>query len=327
MGNRREFITKVSVGFCCLALNNISCLGRNQKSEKRVVRFGIVSDVHQDLQHDAVGRLRSFIDAARQWNPDFIIQLGDLSHGKGLDVINDVWKQFPGKRYSVMGNHDTDHSTKDIVTRQLNMPARYYSFDSGDVHFVTLDLNYMRKDGVYVDFEKGNYYKAEMEDRDLISPEELEWLKKDLFEADKPVVIFSHQGLDEVWLGKGCPNRIEVRNVINEVNKRENGKVIACFCGHHHVDAYQKIDGVHYFQINSASYFWSDKVGHYSNGHMVEYKDALFAFVTLDLDSGQIKMEGVKSEFLPPAPVSTDFDGADKVYPYISDRIIDIKLS
>jgi hypothetical protein len=60
---------------------------------------------------------------------------------------------------------------------------------------------------------------------------------------------------------------------------------------------------------------------------MVEYKDALFAFVTLDLDSGQIKIEGVESEFLPPAPIPVDFNGADKVYPYISDRIIDIKIS
>ena len=57
---------------------------------------------------------------------------------------------------------------------------------------------------------------------------------------------------------------------------------------------------------------------------MVEYKDALYAFVTLDLDSGQITIEGVKSEFLPPAPKPDDFKNADKVYPYVSDRIIKI---
>lgn len=322
MDTRRNFITKMSAGFCCLALGNLPCNGKNSTSLPRTIRFGVISDVHQDLQKDAAKRLQSFIDAAGEWKPDFIVQLGDLSHGSGLETIKEVWEKFPGKRVSVLGNHDTDHSTKEIVTKELDMPACYYSFDVGNVHFVALDLNYMRKENLYSDFEKGNYFKAKPEDRDLISPEELEWLKKDLDKTDKPTVIFSHQGLDEVWLGKGCPNRKEVRAVIHEANKQSGQKVIACFCGHHHVDAHEEIDGVHYFQINSASYFWADHADHYSNGNMIEYKDALFAFVTLDLDSKQIKIEGVKSDFLPPAPASADFQGAENVYPYVSDRVI-----
>ncbi len=317
----------MSVAFSCLALNSLPGEAQKKKPARGVVRFGVISDVHQDLMPDADRRLHSFIDAAGKWKPDFIVQLGDLSHGENPDVINTVWKRFPGKRYSVMGNHDTDHSTKEIVMRELDMPARYYSYDAGGVHFVALDLNYMRKEGEYLDFEKGNYYKAKTEDRDLISPEELEWLRNDLAQTNKPTVIFSHQGLDEVWLGKGCPNRAEVRQVINEANQRDGQKVIACFCGHHHVDAYQEIDGVHYFQINSAAYFWADHANHYSKGHMIEYKDALYAFVTLDLDAGQIRIEGTKSEFLPPAPKPVDFTGADKVFPYVSDRSIKIKKS
>lgn len=320
MTTRREFITGISAGFCCLALN-LSC---KSNADSRRVRFGIIADVHQDLQADAAGRLQTFIDAAKEWKPDFIVQLGDLSHGGGLDTIRKVWEQFPGKRYSVLGNHDTDQSTKDIVVKALGMPACYYSYDLGGIHFVVLDLNYMRKESRLLDFEKGNYFHVAREDRDLISPEELEWLNSDLTQTDKPTVIFSHQGLDDIWDECACPNRKSVRELFRKVNEENGQKVIACFCGHHHVDAYSEIEGIHYFQINSASYFWADVASHYSNGHMVEYKDALYAFVTLDLDSNQITIEGVKSEFLPPAPKPNDFKNADKVYPYVSDRVIKI---
>lgn len=321
MNTRREFIKKMSVGFCCLSWNGVAGIGKRDTGQN-IIRFGVISDVHQDLQHDAAKRLQTFIDAATDWNPDFIIQLGDLSHGEDLRTIKSVWEKFPGAKYSVLGNHDTDHSTKAIVTKELNMPSTYYSFDQGNVHFVVLDLNFMRKEGRYLDFEQGNYFKAKPEDRDLISPEQLQWLKEDLAKTEKPTVLFSHQGLDEVWLGKGCPNREAVREVIHEEQNRQ--KVIACFCGHHHVDAYEEIDGIHYFQINSASYFWSDTVNKYSNGHMIEYKDALYTFVTLNLDLGRIEIDGVKTDFLPPAPTATDFKNADKVYPFIRDRIINI---
>lgn len=320
MITRREFITRMSVGFCGLAFN-LSC---SQHAAPRQVRFGVITDVHQDLQSDAAKRLQSFVDAAKEWEPDFIVQLGDLSHGEGLDTIRKVWEQFPGKRYSVMGNHDTDHSTKEAVVAALGMPARHYSYDLGGVHFVALDLNYMREEGQFLDFEMGNYFRAKSDDRDLISPEELEWLKADLAKTDKPTIILSHQGLDDLWGTGGCPNRKEVRELFRKVNEQNKQKVIACFCGHHHVDSYSEIEGVHYFQINSASYFWAEGANQYSNGNMVEYKDPLYAFVTVDLDSNQIKIEGVNSEFLPPAPKPDDFQHADKVYPYVSNRTIDI---
>ena len=149
MTTRREFIVRLSTGLCALALNG-ACKGG---TASRRVRFGIISDVHQDLQPDAIRRLQAFVKAAQKQELDFIIQLGDLSHGDGLDKIKAVWEQYPGKKYSVLGNHDMDHATKAIVTDALNMPGSYYSFDLSGVHFVILDLNHVRKDGKLLDYD------------------------------------------------------------------------------------------------------------------------------------------------------------------------------
>lgn len=146
-----------------------------------------------------------------------------------------------------------------------------------------------------------------------MTPEELEWLKSDLEKTDKLTVIFSHQALDNVG-GGSCPNRREERTLFRKINENNGHKVIACFCGYNHMDAYMEIEGIHYFQVNSASYYWTNDADHYSNGHMIEYKDVLYAFVTINLDLNQITIKGVKSEFLPPAPKIEDFQGADKVY-------------
>ena len=122
-----------------------------------------------------------------------------------------------------------DHTPKEAMVKALGMPGKYYSYDFGGIHFVVLDLNYMREDGQFFDFDHGNYFRAKWGvDRDLISPEELEWLKTDLAKTDKPTVIFSHQGLDDVAKGY-CPNREEVRALFRKINDKNAQKVIACF--------------------------------------------------------------------------------------------------
>lgn len=42
------------------------------------VRFGNITDVHIDMMHDGVYRLRAFLNAAKNEDLDFIIQLGDF---------------------------------------------------------------------------------------------------------------------------------------------------------------------------------------------------------------------------------------------------------
>ena len=94
-------------------------------------------------------------------------------------------------------------------------------------------------------------------------------------------------------------------------------KVIACFCGHHHIDEHRVINDIHYLQINSASYYW---VGQ-GYDRMAPYEDSLYAFVTLR-PPGVIEIEGKTSRFSSPTPQERGYPQADEITARISDRVL-----
>lgn len=283
------------------------------------VKIGWITDLHHGYCADAQSRLETFIHEAGQRKLDFILQGGDFCHPTAeAKPFLDVWGRFQGEKHHVLGNHDMDKGTKQQIMDMWGMKKKYYSFDKGDFHFIVLDCNYILKDGQYVDYANSNYYIAR-QNRDLINPEQIEWLKADLAKTDKQCIIISHQAFDEIWGGYGVPNRLDVRKVIDDANNRTDfQKVIACFCGHHHVDDHSYINKVHYFQMNSASYYYvGDGFG--SDGSKAMYKDPLFAFVTID-SAGKITIEGKKSQFLSPTPLEKKHVDAARISASISSK-------
>ena len=93
--------------------------------------------------------------------------------------------------------------------------------------------------------------------------------------------------------------------------------MILCLHGHNHHDGATEVDGVHYLQINSASYLW---VGE-EYGRMAPYADALFGFLTLD-PAGTIRLLGRASTFRRPTPAERKYPAADKVVAAITDRVL-----
>lgn len=237
------------------------------------ITFGIIADVHQDLQKDATTRLQTFLDSATNRNVDFIVELGDLSHGTGVKKINAVWEGYKGEKHHTFGNHDTESASLESMLECYSMELPYHSFDHGAFRFLVLDAGRM-------------------------TDEQLAWIEQQISSTKRRVVMFSHEAYDTI--GHSAPRMDEVNAIIAKANSKKN-TVLAMFCGHHHIDAYSKIDGVHYFQINSASYHWSDEK-RFSSGNMAEIREPLFAFVTLDAKQGTITLEGRASEFLAPAP-------------------------
>lgn len=327
---RRNFINNILIGSSGLLLP-ISLNSCNLKQNK--IRFGICSDVHQDIIHDASKRIKTFIREAEEENVDFIIQLGDFCFPieKNKSFI-ETWNTFNGPKYHVLGNHDMDVSSKKVTQQFLGMDKPYYSFDEGDFHFVVLDANWYLHEDEYVSYNNGNYY-AHSESRANIPPKQLQWLKKDLEQTDKLTFVFSHQSLISPGSIK---NQEEVRSVLEGANSKKT-KVIACFNGHEHNDAYSNVNGIHYIGINSSSYKWvgqkyesADRFDEKTNlsrpslKYTIPYAESLFAIVDID-SKGTINIKGKQTTYVPPGPKELGIknkNGHMPEEPVISNRVL-----
>ncbi len=319
--SRRNFIANASLAAAGLGLGGLRTFAFTpaKSNNDKPVSIGWITDLHHGFCKDAEQRLKVFIHEASNRKLDFILQGGDFCHPtEEAKKFVEVWNQYKGEKYHVLGNHDMDLGTKQQVMRLWGMKEKYYSFDKGGFHFVVLDCNHILKDGEYADYAKSNYY-IDQQNRDLINPEQIEWLKEDLAKTNKQTFIISHQAFDEIWDGWSVPNRHLVRRVIDDANNSTDfQKVIACFCGHHHVDDYSYINKVHFFQMNSASYYYVGE-GYGSDGSRATYQDPLFAFVTID-PSGKIIIEGKESIFVSPTPSEKKHPDAPRLSASITNK-------
>ena len=193
------------------------------------LRFGVIADAHlQDGQAPANERyLRRFIEAMREWQPDFVVNLGDFAvqcsggqtdsrkHQEQMENLQRSWticREISCPVHLVMGNHDVgwirggdeairpedlyagahagEHITKAEFLSVTKMPGRYYSFDVKECHFIVLDGNNPPKSDASAlghDGVPGAYW---------IDDAQREWLAKDLAAHRSRVkVVFCHQEL------------------------------------------------------------------------------------------------------------------------------------
>lgn len=311
-----------------LFLSLLVCLGFTAcQKETKPVTFAVVSDLHQDIAHDAEERLSTFLRAANDNQVDFIIELGDFCMPKEENKpFLKRWQDYAGEKYMLLGNHDMDNCSKEEVMQFIGMNNRYYSFDKGDFHFVILDPNNIYDGEKYIPYENGNYF-GYGEKVSYVDPEQVEWLKKDLQATDKRCIIFSHQSFE-----CSSQNREEIRKIFEDENLRAGYKKVAvAFSGHDHTNYMKEINGIAYIQINSASNQWvgekyacperfSDEINQKRPAlkYTLPYKDALYGIVTLTGDGMQLK--GVKSEFIAPGPEELGItDRPQPLVPWIED--------
>lgn len=311
-----------------LFLSLLVCLGFAAcQKETKPVTFAVVSDLHQDIAHDAEERLSTFLRAANDNQVDFIIELGDFCMPKEENKpFLKRWQDYAGEKYMLLGNHDMDNCSKEEVMQFIGMNNRYYSFDKGDFHFIVLDPNNIYDGEKYIPYENGNYF-GYGEKVSYVDPEQVEWLKKDLQATDKRCIIFSHQSFE-----CSSQNREDIRKIFEDENLRAGYKKVAvAFSGHDHTNYMKEINGIAYIQINSASNQWvgekyacperfSDEINQKRPAlkYTLPYKDALYGIVTLTGDGMQLK--GVKSEFIAPGPEELGItDRPQPLVPWIED--------
>lgn len=315
-------------GSAVLAASGIA-LSAAGKKEKQFpgLRFGVCSDVHQDIYYDVPKRLTAFVDDMTRKKADFIIQLGDFCRPEPQNkVIMDIWNRFPNQKLHVIGNHDPENKfSREEVVKFWGAIGKYYSVDLNGYHLVVLDGN---------DPNPAPARKAPVQYERYVSEEQLDWLEDDLSKTSSPVIVFIHQSLD---MDNGVENAARVRAVLDRSNRKAGfRKVQAVLSGHHHLDYHNVINGIHYIQINSMSYHWQGdqyaespfdeelnrKYHHLKR--MNHYKDSLWAYIEIS-KNGILKMTGQKSEFLGRSPRELgmpEFHHVHPVVPYISDRTI-----
>ncbi|HVJ07240.1 MAG TPA: metallophosphoesterase [Acidisarcina sp.] len=301
---RRDFLFSASLSVLASGVTQVSAstLASIEPAEDKSssVRFGIIADLHHDFTFDAPKRLQAFVDEMNRLKPDFILELGDFCCPvENNTAIVDIWNHFHGRKYHVIGNHEMDQKcSREQVVRFWGMPGRYYSFDRGGFHFVVMDGN---------DPDPQNPGERYPSGIDL---EQLEWLSEDLSSTRLPTIVFCHQGFDNT----AVRNRESVRTLLeNTPSRNGRGKVIAVFSGHFHSDYYNLINGIHYIQINSATYQWCGKnVNNDSFGtaaeklhplikYMAFYQDPLWAYVEVS-HKGVLEIHGRRSGWLGKSP-------------------------
>ena len=339
MQTRRNFLATVgAVGATGLLTGMSSCTLKSDKTRSsslfKPIKFGIIADIHRDLTPDADERLESFMKKVDAEKPDFLISLGDFAHA--LPVNEAFVKRFASSKapaYHVLGNHEMDRVDKKDAVAFLGMPSPYYSFDLGGYHFVVLDPNYIYDVGKFMNYEKGNYFQFGSR-VSYLNDDQCDWLEDDLRKTNLPTFLFSHQSL--LHDAAGIPNRAYVQRILERENERCGyRKVFGYFNGHHHVDYYREMSGIHYLSINSVSYLWHEpKIpGRYSDelikkypwlDNMAMYKDPLFCFVSIN-QSGRLTLRGFKSEWavaFPANPDSKSVRFGNELSPVISDHDI-----
>jgi hypothetical protein len=257
-GSRRDFFKGPCLVAAGLSVAGLPACSGTQAPGKSA-RFGIVTDAHYaDSEPRGTRQYRRSLDKMAECvalmnaeRVDFLIELGDLKDQNEppdekntlayLEAIEEVFGQFNGPRYHVLGNHDVDSISKaQFLDRVENTgvtgASGHYAFDVGGIHGVVLDANHTA-DGV--PYDRGQFKWTDTN----IPPEQLAWLRDDLAAASGPSVVFVHQLLDGE--GDHCVNNAsDVRQVLEE-----SGNVLAVFQGHYHPGQINHIGSIPYYTL------------------------------------------------------------------------------
>ncbi|GAA5497392.1 3',5'-cyclic adenosine monophosphate phosphodiesterase CpdA [Rubritalea halochordaticola] len=318
---RRSALKMLSTGVVSIALPQevLAKLGKIN----RVVRLGVITDLHHDIMHDGHKRLATFLEEMKKLRPDAILQMGDFAiPKKESQGLVDDFNRAHDTVMHVIGNHDTDlgYSTEQVL-KAWGIENRYYHKDVDGLRFFVLDGNDKGSPT-----HKGGY-------ANYVGSEQLEWLETGLKQYDGPCVIISHQPL-------GGPDAVDNAADIQKILSSHKDKVVIAINGHTHIDYVVKLGGIHYLHINSASYYWvggkyrhesySKKV-HAQHLHLAStcpYKDAVFTTLEFDSHSGVVKVGGKMSEWVGKSPQQLDPSKAakngedDMIVPGVRRRVV-----
>ncbi|MEX0686972.1 MAG: calcineurin-like phosphoesterase C-terminal domain-containing protein [Balneolales bacterium] len=169
-------------------------------------------------------------------NADLTIVIGDmmandLSH---FPRYNKIMATLDTPVYNIVGNHDVNFNIENRYAKETFKSyygPSYFSFDYGDVHFISLDNIDM------VDEDGGAY-------RGYLNKSQLEWVKNDLqyVSEDKLLVLLAHIPLYSGDTDTRSNNTVNRRDLYELLDDRDR---VLFLCGHRHVIYQHFLDEEH----------------------------------------------------------------------------------
>ena len=319
--DRRAFLGAVASSALVIRLPRASQAAA--RTLVKPVRIGVIADLHHDIMHDGVSRLQAFIERMAGDDPDAVLQVGDFAFPRASNAeVIDLFNGSHERALHVIGNHDMDAGlTRQDCMDVWGIPAPYYVREINGLHLLVLDGNDAGSPS-----HAGGYAS-------YVGDEQVAWLKAQLDSINGPVVVASHQPLAGV---SAVDNAEEIQSILGD----SADKVVLAINGHTHMDEMNRVRGVTYLHVNSASYKWvGAKYGHESYPKAIHqahpsisrtcpYRDPLFATLTIDPLTATIRVVGARSSWVGPSPdelgvpLPAGLSAGDQVSPRIRDRTI-----
>ena len=219
---QRRVLLQSSMGLLMLSPWGFVRSGETLPSDAEVISsFGWATDVHHcrkspDFWDEEGGAHHEYFDLSlekfrkavafmNKRRPDFAIELGDFkdctktgSRAETVGLLDEVeaaFRQFPGPRFHVAGNHDFDKiSLEDFLAHTENSDEMkgltHYAFTKGGIKYIVLDACYNTMAGEH--YSNGNLKWSVS----MVPDFEVEWLRKVLAEGSEPVIVFINQLLN-----------------------------------------------------------------------------------------------------------------------------------
>ncbi|MET6999931.1 metallophosphoesterase [Chitinophaga defluvii] len=213
-------LTKLSYSLLVLALFFIHIKADGQTA-KPLLRFGVMADMQYADQPDhgtryyrtSLVKMDSCIANLNQESLAFNMVFGDLvdKGPKDLPPVMDRLKQLKAGFYNLLGNHDyVAVKERDVLYKQFEMPASYYTFEKANWMFIILNTNELSEYGINEGAPLLEEWKEltgnlKKEGRKNVQPwnggiskRQLAWLENNLKKAKKKrknVLVFTHHPL------------------------------------------------------------------------------------------------------------------------------------
>ena len=294
IASRRDFLCTTSAAATSIMLPRqvMGSLGKI----KTPIKLGMIADLHQDVMHDGPARLKAFLDAMQEEQPDALVQLGDFAYPtKKNEAVTRAFENAHPRTLHVLGNHEIDGGhTFDEVAKLWGMKGRYYTENVNGLNLVVLDGN-----------EKPQNHKSGYPAH--IGEKQLEWLAKQLNTLNGPILVMCHQPL-------AGPSSIDNAEAVQTLLNAAADKVLLAVNGHTHIDHVAHSGRIPCLHVNSASYKWVG--GSYRNKsypadiharfrwveYTCPYRESLFTTLTIDPARGRIDVKGRESRWVGKSP-------------------------